>query len=101
MGHDLYNNSFESQHVNKPTRGDNILDLVLSTNDNLVSKVNMGPKFGTSDHKIVSFNVNHEVYKEIVSQELINIYRKESFEKLRKILSDNDWSKVDNETDIN
>ena len=33
MGHDVYNNFLErelSEHVNKPTRGDNILDLALT-----------------------------------------------------------------------
>ena len=42
MGHDLYNHLLESvssQHVNKPTRGDNILDLIFSTNDNQVTLI--------------------------------------------------------------
>ena len=58
MGYDLYDNLLESvlsQHVNKPTSGDNILDLVFSINYSLVSNVNTGPEFGKSDHKIVSF----------------------------------------------
>ena len=61
MGHDLYNNLLESgrsQHVNKPTRGDNMLDPVCSTNDSLINNVTTGPNFGTRDHKIVSFNIN-------------------------------------------
>ena len=61
----------------------------------------MGPKFGTSDHKIVFFNVNLEVYKENVSEKFIYIYRKGNFEKLRKILADTDWSVVEEVTDIN
>ena len=63
MGHALYNNLLESglsQHVNKSTIGDNILDLVFSTNDGLVSNVNTGPEFSTSSHRIVSFNINLE-----------------------------------------
>ena len=106
MGHDLYNNLLESvlsQHVNKFTRGDNILDLVFPANDSLVSNVNTGPEFGTSDHKIVLFheNVNLKVYRENVREELIYLYRKGNFEKLRKILEDINWSIVENETDIN
>ena len=57
MSHDLYNNLLKSslsQHLNQPTRSDNILDLIFSTNDGLVSNVNTGPEFSTSDHKIVS-----------------------------------------------
>ena len=52
------------QRVNKTTRGDNILDLIFSTNDGLVSNVNTDSEFGTSDHKVISF----EAYKENVSQ---------------------------------
>ena len=61
MGHDLYNNLLESglsQHINKPTRDDNILDLTFSTNDSLVRNINTGPEFRTSDHKIVFFQSN-------------------------------------------
>ena len=38
-GHSLYDSLLESalsQHVNEPTRGDNILDLIFSTNDSLI-----------------------------------------------------------------
>ena len=90
-----------SQHVNNPTRRNNILDLVFSTNNSLVNNVNTGLEFGRSDHKKASFNVNFEVYKDNVSEELVYIYRKGNFEKLRKMLSDIDWSIVVNETNIN
>ena len=93
MGHDLYNHLLESglsQHVSKPTKADNILDLVFSTNDGLVSNVNTDPEFSSSDHKTVSFNINLEVYKNNVSEKLIFIYRKGNFEKLRMILADTD-----------
>ena len=79
MGHDLYDNLLESglsQHVNKPTRGDNILDLIFSTNDGLVSNVSTDPEFSTIDHRIVSFNIDLEVYKDNISKELIFIYRR-------------------------
>ena len=49
-------------------RGDNILHIIFSTNDGLVNNVNTGPEFGTSDHNIVSFNINLEVNKENVVQ---------------------------------
>ena len=42
MSHDLYTNLLESglsQHVNKPTRGYNVLDLIYLTNDGLVNNV--------------------------------------------------------------
>ena len=104
MSHDLYNNLLESglsQHVNKPTKGDNILDLIFSTNDGLVNNVNTGSEFSTSVYRIISFNINLELYKDNVNEEPIFMYRKGNFEKLRKILADTDWSIVENEIDVN
>ena len=46
MGLDLYNSELDSdlnQYINKPTRNYNILDLIFSTNDGLISNINMGP----------------------------------------------------------
>ena len=60
-----------------------MLDLIFSTNDGLVRKVHSGPELITSDSKIVSFNINLKVNKENVSKELVFIYRKGNFEKLR------------------
>ena len=95
---------FESglnQHVSKAKRSDNILDLIFSTKDSVVGNVNTGPEFSTSDHKIVSFNINLELYKDNVSKELISVYRKGNFEKIRKTSADTDWGAVENETDVN
>ena len=102
-GHDLYNKLLESalsQHVHKPTRGDNTLDLIFSTNDNLVSNVNIGPEFSTSDHRIVSFNINFEIFKESDSEEKIFLYNKGNYERLRAILADVDWNKLLDEESI-
>lgn len=101
-GRELYTDLLESalnQHVNEPTRGDNILDIILSTNQMLVDNVNVGPDFSTSDHRIVSFTVNLDIFKS-PSIEEIYLYKKGNFEKLRKILADTDWNFLSNETDI-
>ena len=58
--HDLYNNLLESalyQHVQKPTREHNILDLVLTTEESLVSDLMVGTEFSDSDHRIISFKI--------------------------------------------
>lgn len=57
-GHELYSNILESslqQHVHEPTRGQNILDIVLTTDDNLVADVDAGSKSRTSYHKIIVY----------------------------------------------
>ena len=57
-------NEFLHQWVDKPTRGDNILDIVLSTEDNLISNISVGEYLGKSDHRIVRFEINIPQKKE-------------------------------------
>ncbi len=56
-GYDLYNNILENdlhQNVNSPKRENNILDLVLSTCEDLVTDLKVGLEFGTSDHRLIT-----------------------------------------------
>ena len=46
-----------TQHVTVATKGCNILDLVITTDEQLVDNVNVGENFGTSDHQIVTFDL--------------------------------------------
>ena len=50
--------------MDKPIRGDNILDIVLTTEDNLVSNISVGENLGKSDHRIVRFEINIPQQKE-------------------------------------
>lgn len=38
------------QQVNKPTRDNSILDLILTATENLINEVNVCPVFSSSDH---------------------------------------------------
>ena len=102
-GHSLYDSLLESaliQHVHEPTRGTNILDLIFSTNDSLISNVIVGPEFSTSDHKIVMFDIDLAIYEENFSEEIVYMYNKGNYEKLRSIFSATDWSQISRENDI-
>ena len=55
---DLVSDCFLSQHVLFPTRGRNCLDLVLSSDVNLVSNVVNKGKVGTDDHDLISFELH-------------------------------------------
>ena len=48
---------FLTQHVDFPTRDKNILDLVFSTEKNMVENVEIIGKLGTSDHDSLAFNI--------------------------------------------
>ena len=49
------------QLVNLPTRGNHILDLVISTHPDMVSKVAVVP--GISDHEAITFQIDQPLSK--------------------------------------
>lgn len=50
--------NFLTQWVDQPTRGNNILDLVFTTEDNLVTDLRVEEALGTSDHNVIRFRVS-------------------------------------------
>lgn len=46
------------QYVHEPTRGNNILDIILCNEPNLISSARVNVPFSTSDHCVVSFHLN-------------------------------------------
>jgi hypothetical protein len=50
-------NNFLLQLVDEPTRGKNYLDLVLSSEENMVQNLSVGEQFETSDHQVIRFDL--------------------------------------------
>ena len=67
---EFVNNEFLHQWVHKPTRGENILDIVLTTEDDLISNLTVGENIGKSDHQIVRFQINipHQKVKKVIKK---------------------------------
>jgi len=53
----MLNNGYE-QCVTEPTRGSNVLDLVLCNEPILISSINVSPPFGSSDHNSIELRVS-------------------------------------------
>ena len=53
----LIQESFLSQHVLEPTRGENVLDLFLSSQNELVDNVKIHKPLGNSDHNQIHFDI--------------------------------------------
>ena len=53
----LTQDCFLTQHVLEPTRGGNVLDLMLSYQNELVDNVKVHEHLGSSDHNQIHFNV--------------------------------------------
>ena len=87
---DLVNRNSLSQHSNKPTRGTNILDLVLTTNPSLVTDSQV--KDGTSDHDIVITDLDLKRRPQKKNPQKIYIYKRADTDSLKKVISDS-WNK--------
>src|SRR6218665_2538863 len=62
---DFIEASFMQQHVMEPTRGDNILDLVLTSDENMIENVSVGEHFNTSDNHVVRWGLITEHTQEV------------------------------------
>ena len=54
----LIQGSFLTQHVLEPTRGENVLDIVLSSQKELVDNLKIHEPLGNSDHTQIHFDIN-------------------------------------------
>ena len=54
----LIQDSFLTQHVLEATRGENVLDKVLSSQKELVDNVKIHESLGYSDHNQIHFDIN-------------------------------------------
>ena len=84
---------FLTQHVSEPTRGRNILDLVLSKPEQLIEEVTITEPLGTSDHDTVEFKVPLRTNEETWKEEYFN-YRNANFRGIRKYLKNIVWVDV-------
>ena len=78
---DFANDNFLTQMVRTPTRGNSTLDLIFTTDVDLVSEVSVGECLGTSDHQAVSFTVAVRVEKEQISHRRMLNLRRADFER--------------------
>src|SRR6218665_833145 len=62
---DFIETNFMQQHVMEPTRGKNILDLVITSDENMIENVNVGEHFNTSDHQVVRWGLVMEQTHEV------------------------------------
>ena len=73
------------QMVSKPTRGDNILDLFLTSNHTLVNKVEILP--GISDHEISISNISVKPKMSRKKPRSVPIYRKADWDSFKSYMA--------------
>ena len=87
---EVVSDGFFTQHVLFPTRGANCLDLVFSTEDNMVRNVVNSGKIGSSDHDLLSFDLCY-CSKPNYSDKFVLDFSKADFNQIKEHLSI-DWS---------
>ena len=88
--YNCFNNYFLTQHVLEPTRGNAILDLILSREPDLVSDVKVIENLGNSDHNMVTFTLHHK-QETFVSKRQFRDYNKGDYQRIREELDQIDW----------
>ena len=89
---DLILDNYLTQHVHESTREGNILDLVLSTNSEMVEDLEVQDHLGTSDHHVLVwslvYDIQHKINKCVRRQ-----YYKGNYRLMREWLDMIDWEK--------
>ena len=89
----LIQDSFLTQHVLEPTRGENVLDIVLSSQKELVDNVKIFEPFGNSDHNQIHFDINVKSGSKNKKTYKRN-FHKGNYKDMRKYLAKLDWNNM-------
>ena len=89
----LIQESFLTQHVLEPTRGENVLDIVLSSKKELVDNVKIHEPFGNSDHNQIHFDINVKSESKNKKTYRRN-FHKGNYKNMRKYLAKLDWNNM-------
>jgi hypothetical protein len=82
------------QLVKEPTRGANILDLVLTGNTDIVHSVSVGEKLGASDHNSVLIQLRIPVPRIALSDRKVYLYSKGDYDGFTEAVKATDWDSV-------
>ena len=77
----------------QPTRGENVLDIVLSSQKELVDNVKIHEPLGNSDHNQIHFDINVNQKVKIKKTYRRN-FQKGNYKDMRKYLAKLDWNNM-------
>ena len=80
--------NFLHQHVRHPTRDNNILDLVISSQEHLITSTHVGEQLSKCDHNLVRFIINLPTTENKNNNVRIPNYRLANYESLNRSLTD-------------
>ena len=89
----LIQESFLTQQVLEPTGGENVLDIVLSSQEELVDNVKIHEPLGNSDHNQIHFDINVKSESKNKKTNRRN-FHKGNYKDMRKYLVKLDWNNM-------
>ena len=84
--------NFLIQHVDQPTRDLNVLDLIISSDTDLVKDIVIGENFGNTDHQIIRFNITVPYLND--KKKLYRNYFKGNYIKAIEMTNKVDWDAI-------
>ena len=84
--------NFLSQVIDGPTRGDAILDLLLTNANELIGDIRIGGCLGCSDHAMVEFTLRRAL-RQVESNRKLN-FRTANFQLFRELIKKTPWETV-------
>lgn len=88
----LVQDCFLFQHVRMPTRGNNILDLILSTEEGMIEDVSVEEPLNTSDHNLIFFKAITKTISTHTKQEKIFDFNKANYKLINNEIKNIDWN---------
>ena len=83
-----------TQWVDEPTRGKNVLDLVFSSDDDIISNLKVGERLGKGDHNMIQFEIKTNFSNKKKSFKKPN-FRNANFERLQ-----NEMGKLERNSEV-
>ena len=89
-----------TQLVREPTRGENTLDLILSTDEHMIEDTTILPPLSNSDHNVISFSLIVEERLSDDSTVRIGDYNKADCKGIRDVLGRVEWDNATTEENL-
>lgn len=90
---DFIQDNFLTQHVDKPTRDKNFLDVILATEEEIINRVEVREPILTSDHCNIFFNIELMTKQNKKNCEYKN-FNKADYGNIIKFLRNQDWDRI-------
>ena len=89
------------QLVLKPTRGDNMLDLLLTSNTDLIEDLNADKPFSNSDHMSLNFNIKFLSPRVCYEPGKVYLYSKGDYQSMNQEIALVQWNTLFNGKTLN